>query len=425
MYLCPVLKLFCCGHVHGCQTHMSALHIPVCVWHTLSCCHKHTESCELSLNMFLFHSMIHFYANLAISWLTPVRGVNKAVWPFQSLFILNKAFWFSCSTLLGRQGPRCRQVLSDCSTALWITIFSYRHFSWKIGHLIATRSLKFFFEVSLSFFVSLQLRLDYSVWPVFFNLAKHKLLAIDTERRGKDRKKEKLHIKVTGAQTKLLDTWRISSMMKHSFLHTTFRCFSNTNTDSHNKPTIVNQGSQAIFSLLNCKVQHSCLHSTLWETQMARTHWKGSIFMVFTWLVLEQTAFFIKQQTEQHRNLQIVSDSCKRTDALSYCTSAIIKVVRKLQNKPQPWRISFCTSNWRELTKASLCEAQKAVKFEKQSYVLCVSEQLLRKSSSFKVRFCTENQKKSCNLHSERQLCEKIILWENILHIASWGGSIN
>lgn len=39
--------------------------------------------------------------------------------------------------------------------------------------------------------------------------------------------------------------------------------------------------------------------------------------MAFTWFALEQTAIFIKQQTEQHGNLQIVKDSCKRTDALS------------------------------------------------------------------------------------------------------------
>ena len=43
----------------------------------------------------------------------------------------------------------------------------------------------------------------------FFNFAKHRLLAIDTERREEgeedDRKKEKWHGKVTGARTKLLD----------------------------------------------------------------------------------------------------------------------------------------------------------------------------------------------------------------------------
>lgn len=86
----------------------------------------------------------------------------------------------------------------------------------------------------------------------FFNFAKHRLLAIDTERREEgeeDGRKEKWHGKITGAQTKLLDMCRISSMMKHSSLHTTFRCFSNTNTDSHNKTTLINQDSQAISSL--------------------------------------------------------------------------------------------------------------------------------------------------------------------------------
>jgi len=39
--------------------------------------------------------------------------------------------------------------------------------------------------------------------------------------------------------------------------------------------------------------------------------------MAFTWFALEQTTFFLKQQNEQHGNLQIVTDSCKTTDSLS------------------------------------------------------------------------------------------------------------
>jgi len=41
---------------------------------------------------------------------------------------------------------------------------------------------------------------------------------------------EKWHGKVTGAQTKLLDIWKISSTMKQSSLHVTFRYFLNINS---------------------------------------------------------------------------------------------------------------------------------------------------------------------------------------------------
>lgn len=75
-HLCPVPKLFCCGHVPGCQTHMPALHTPVCVhaitaWVTISCSHKHSEICQIRVNgdvssLSLPIILIKVYANLAV-----------------------------------------------------------------------------------------------------------------------------------------------------------------------------------------------------------------------------------------------------------------------------------------------------------------------------------------------------------------------
>lgn len=102
-----------------------------------------------------------------------------------------------------------------------------------------------------------------SIWLFFLILSSIDCLQL-IQKEDKEKIEGRKNGMVWSLELKLLDIWRISSVMKHSSLRMTFTCFfSNGNTDSHNKPTIINHGSQALSSLLICKVRHSCLHSTL------------------------------------------------------------------------------------------------------------------------------------------------------------------
>lgn len=173
-------------------------------------------------------------------------------------------------------------------------------------HIFATRRLKkLFFWSFCGYF-----RLWYMV--VFLNFGKHGLLVVDKGRReeGKeDGRKEKWHGRLAGAQTKL-NVWRIFSTMKQSSLHMTFRCFSNTNTLSHNKTTI-NKGSQVISSLFNCKGSHNYLLSSLQKNTdikntLKRQHFHG-INLVCSWIqsILYKTANWATQaSTNCNRLLQ-------------------------------------------------------------------------------------------------------------------------
>lgn len=143
-------------------------------------------------------------------------------------------------------------------------------------------------------------------------------------------------------------------------------------------------------------MSHNYLHRSLQKMQIKGTHWKGNTFMALTFF--ENRAYFTKQQTEQQRNLQIVTDACKRNEYLSQRTSAIIKVMRKLENKPQPWKTWFCTSTllWAEGSWQTTSHTKLSKHWKLKKLLSC---SLSIKQFPRKLLYWTE--KKDSNLYSK------------------------